>query len=40
MFFGYNRLDRQTHNVIRSLFACNLIDINKPFSGGRFAPVC
>ena len=46
--FEYNRLDRQTdrqtdrraHNVIRSLFACNLIGINKPFSGGRFAPVC
>ena len=46
--FEYNRLDRQTdrqtdrraHNVVRSFFVCNLIGINKPFNGGRFAPVC
>ena len=48
MFVEYNRLDRQTdrqtdrraHNVVRSFFVCNLIGINKPFNGGRFAPVC
>ena len=43
MFFGYNRLDRQTDGrncaVIRSLFARNFISGNKPFSIRRITPV-
>ena len=47
MFFGYNRLDRQTDRqtdgrnyvVIRSLFARNFIRNDKPFSIRRITPV-
>ncbi len=38
MFFGYNRLDRQT-GVIRSLFARFFLRNDKPFNGRDITPV-